>query len=139
MAARRVERLQGLKQELEKAYPSVTVTAVQLDVRNKKEIDEVVAQSPPVDILVNNAGMVLGMDPLEKVDETEFDQMIATNVKGLVFLTQAVIPTMRERQAGHIINLGSIAGKQAYANGSIYCGRNTLKGLSSQRLSDVVD
>ncbi|KAI8144328.1 hypothetical protein BJV82DRAFT_607017 [Fennellomyces sp. T-0311] len=140
LAARRVERLQGLKQELEKTYPSITVIAVQLDVRDKKEIDSVVAQVPPVDVLVNNAGMVLGLDPLEKVDEAEFDQMFATNVKGLVFLTQAVIPSMRARQTGHIINLGSIAGKQAYPNGSIYCAtKHAVEAITTSLRHELVD
>lgn len=75
-----------------------------------------------VDILLNNAGMVIGTDPLVEVEESVIDQMLATNVKGLVFLTQALVPGMKKRGVGHVINLGSIAGKQAYAGGSIYCG-----------------
>ncbi|CAO0796299.1 unnamed protein product [Mucor circinelloides] len=65
--------------------------------------------------------MVIGTDPLVEVEESVVDQMLATNVKGLVFLTQAVVPRMKERGTGHVINIGSVAGKQAYAGGSIYC------------------
>jgi 3-hydroxy acid dehydrogenase/malonic semialdehyde reductase len=116
-----------LKSELLKAHPNIYVHAVGLDVREKKQIDTVVAELPEqvknVDVLLNNAGMVIGTDPLVEVEETVVDQMLATNVKGLVFLTQALVPGMKERGAGHVINLGSIAGKQAYGGGSIYCGK----------------
>jgi NADP-dependent 3-hydroxy acid dehydrogenase YdfG len=70
--------------------------------------------------------MVIGTDPLVEVEEAVVDQMLATNVKGLVFLTQALVPRMKERGVGHVINLGSIAGKQAYGGGSIYCGNVKL-------------
>lgn len=96
--------------------------AVELDVRNLQQIKGVVAALPPIDVLVNNAGLVIGLDPLVDVEEDQFDVMFDTNVKGLVFLTKAVIPSMKERQTGHIINVGSVAGKQAYPGGSIYCG-----------------
>lgn len=96
--------------------------AVELDVRNLQQIKDVVAALPPIDVLVNNAGLVIGLDPLVDVEEDQFDVMFDTNVKGLVFLTKAVIPSMKERQTGHIINVGSVAGKQAYPGGSIYCG-----------------
>lgn len=68
--------------------------------------------------------MVIGTDPLVDVEEDVIDQMFATNVKGLVFLTQAIIPGMKERGVGHVINIGSVAGKQAYGGGSIYCGKS---------------
>lgn len=95
---------------------------MELDVRNLQQIKDVVAALPPIDVLVNNAGLVIGLDPLVDVEEDQFDVMFDTNVKGLVFLTKAVIPSMKERQTGHIINVGSVAGKQAYPGGSIYCG-----------------
>lgn len=125
LTARRVEKLEQLKSELLKAHPNIYVHAVGLDVREKKQIDTVVTELPEqvknVDILLNNAGMVIGTDPLVEVEESVIDQMLATNVKGLVFLTQALVPGMKKRGVGHVINLGSIAGKQAYAGGSIYC------------------
>lgn len=126
MTARRVEKLQQLKQDILKSHPKIHVHAVQLDVRDKKQIDTVIAELPAevkdIDVLLNNAGMVIGTDPLVEVEESVVDQMLATNVKGLVFLTQAVVPRMKERGTGHVINIGSVAGKQAYAGGSIYCG-----------------
>ncbi|KAI9255152.1 hypothetical protein BDA99DRAFT_574131 [Phascolomyces articulosus] len=140
LTARRLDRLKGLKEELEKKYPSITVTAVELDVREKKQIDAVIASVPPVDILLNNAGMVLGVEHLQDVEEDEFDQMIATNIKGLVFLTKAVLPSMKERQTGHIINLGSIAGKQAYPGGSIYCAtKHAVEAITGSLRHELVD
>ncbi|KAI9341049.1 hypothetical protein BD770DRAFT_399206, partial [Pilaira anomala] len=125
VTARRLEKLQQLKSELEKSHPNIHVHAVQLDVRDKKQIDQVISELPEpvkhVDILLNNAGMVIGTDPLVEVEEHVIDQMLATNVKGLVLLTQAIVPGMKERGVGHVINIGSVAGKQAYSGGSIYC------------------
>ncbi|KAF1797962.1 hypothetical protein FB192DRAFT_1166330 [Mucor lusitanicus] len=125
LTARRVEKLEQLKADILKSHPNIHVHAVQLDVRDKKQIDTVIAELPEqvkdIDVLLNNAGMVIGTDPLVEVEEAVVDQMLATNVKGLVFLTQAVVPRMKERGAGHVINIGSVAGKQAYAGGSIYC------------------
>lgn len=127
MTARRLEKLEQLKSDLLKSYPKIHVHAVQLDVRDKKQIDSVIAELPTevkdIDVLLNNAGMVIGTDPLVDVEESVLDQMLGTNVKGLVFLTQAIVPRMKERGAGHVINIGSVAGKQAYAGGSIYCGK----------------
>ncbi|KAI8647612.1 hypothetical protein BD408DRAFT_357673 [Parasitella parasitica] len=125
LTARRLEKLEQLKAEIVELHPNIFIHAVQLDVRDKKQIDSVIAKLPAqvqnVDVLLNNAGMVIGTDPLVDVAEAVVDQMLATNVKGLVFLTQAIVPRMKERKSGHIINIGSIAGKQAYAGGSIYC------------------
>ncbi|KAI9310797.1 hypothetical protein BX666DRAFT_2002786 [Dichotomocladium elegans] len=138
ITARRLERIEALKAELEKKHPSITVIARQLDVRDTQQIKDLVASLPPVDVLVNNAGMVLGRDPLYEVAEDAFDQMFATNVKGLVFLTKAIVPSMIERQTGHIINVGSVAGKQAYEGGSIYCGKSAhVSGLPHDFKHDI--
>ncbi|CAO3687296.1 hypothetical protein G6F70_002388 [Rhizopus microsporus] len=125
LTARRLERLEKIKEEIKAAHPNIYIHTVQLDVRDKKQIDQVVAELPEpvkdVDVLLNNAGMVIGLDPLVDIEEEVFDQMIQTNIKGLVFLTKAIVPSMKKRGTGHVINLGSIAGKQAYYGGSIYC------------------
>lgn len=84
-----------------------------MDVRSKENIDAALQTLPvkdSVDVLVNNAGLVIGMDPLVDVKEEDYDTMFDTNVKGLVFLTQALLPSMIARQRGHIINIGSVAG-----------------------------
>jgi NADP-dependent 3-hydroxy acid dehydrogenase YdfG len=97
-----------------------------LDVRKKTNIDEAIAKLPlknDIDVLVNNAGLVIGVDHLADVTEDAFDTMFETNVKGLVFVTQAILPGMKANKKGHIINIGSVAGKQSYPGGSIYCGK----------------
>lgn len=128
LTARRLEKLEKIKEEIKAAHPNIYIHTVQLDVRDKKQIDQVVAELPEpvkdVDVLLNNAGMVIGLDPLVDIEEEVFDQMIQTNIKGLVFLTKAIVPSMKKRGTGHVINLGSIAGKQAYYGGSIYCGKS---------------
>lgn len=121
LAARRAERLSTLKQELETKFPSIKVSTFELDVRNKERANAAIEYFGVVDILVNNAGLVIGLDKLEDITEEAMDTMIDTNVKGLVHVTQAVLPGMLQRNQGHIINIGSVAGQQPYANGSIYC------------------
>ncbi|KAG0193504.1 hypothetical protein DFQ28_004837 [Apophysomyces sp. BC1034] len=144
LAARRVEKLQELKQMIAEKYPRVLVHTVALDVRDKQQIDQVVADLPEsfknVDVLVNNAGMVRGVDYLVDVAEDDFDTMFATNVKGLVFLTQAILPSMKARQSGHIINIGSVAGKQGYPGGSIYCAtKHAVDAITKALTYELVD
>ncbi|KAG0192987.1 hypothetical protein DFQ28_006871 [Apophysomyces sp. BC1034] len=109
LTARRLDRLESLKQELSEKHSAIQIHTMALDIREKKNIDKAVAELPvkDIDVLVNNAGLVIGMDHLEKVTEEAYNTMFDTNVKGLVFLTQALLPHMKARQAGHIINLGS--------------------------------
>jgi NADP-dependent 3-hydroxy acid dehydrogenase YdfG len=84
--------------------------------------------------------MVIGVDPLVEVEESAIDQMLATNVKGLILLTQAIVPGMKERGVGHVINIGSIAGKQAYAGGSIYCAtKYAVDAITKTLLLELVD
>ncbi|ORZ21509.1 hypothetical protein BCR42DRAFT_346387 [Absidia repens] len=144
LTARRVDRLEKLKQELTGKYKDINVHTVALDIRDKKQIDDAVKGLPSslkdIDVLVNNAGMVHGVDPLVEVKEDDLDIMFATNVKGLVFLTQAIVPGMKERGTGHIINLGSVAGKEAYAGGSIYCAtKHAVDAISKALLIELVD
>ncbi|OBZ90568.1 hypothetical protein A0J61_01384 [Choanephora cucurbitarum] len=144
ITARRLEKLEQLKSELNKSYPNIYVHATQLDVRSKQEIDKVVAELPAqvkdIDVLINNAGMVIGLDPLVEVEEEVVDQMLATNVKGLIFLTKAIVPQMKQRGTGHVINIGSIAGKQAYAGGSIYCATKfAVDAITKSLAIELVD
>ncbi|OAT31850.1 3-hydroxypropionate dehydrogenase [Buttiauxella brennerae ATCC 51605] len=116
---RRQERLQELKDEL-----GDSVITLQLDVRNRAAIEQAMEQLPPewrnIDILVNNAGLALGMEPAHKADPDDWETMIDTNNKGLVYMTRAVLPGMVERNRGHIINIGSTAGSWPYAGGNVY-------------------
>lgn len=116
---RRHERLQELKEEL-----GDSIITLQLDVRNRAAIEHAMEQLPAewrnIDVLVNNAGLALGMEPAHKADPDDWETMIDTNNKGLVYMTRAVLPGMVERNRGHIINIGSTAGSWPYAGGNVY-------------------
>jgi NADP-dependent 3-hydroxy acid dehydrogenase YdfG len=120
LCARRTSRLQDLKNQIK--TPCHTVT---MDVRDRNQVFKAIQELPTefkdIDILVNNAGLVIGVDPMETVAPENVDTMFDTNVKGLLNVTQAILPGMKERNQGWIVNVNSIAGTEAYANGSIYC------------------
>lgn len=122
---RRTERLAQLKQQLEDRY-SVKVLSLPFDVSIREKvfgsIQSLPAEWRAVDILVNNAGLALGRDLFDDADIDEWDTMIDTNMKGLLYVSRAVLPFMTERKKGHIINLGSVAGKEVYERGNVYCG-----------------
>lgn len=121
---RRDKRLQKLKDELSQL--GVEVLTLTFDVRQKAEVDQALeslpAQWQKIDLLINNAGLAAGIEPVFSADVADWEQMIDTNVKGLLYVTRTVSNWMIERQSGHIINISSIAGKEAYPNGSVYCG-----------------
>lgn len=125
VTGRRKERLDELKQDLEMKYHG-RVLALHFDVRNKEEVATYLENLPEewknIDILVNNAGLASGLNPIQDGDTDDWEKMIDTNIKGLLYVTRAVAPGMKERRKGHIINLSSIAGKEAYPNGNVYCG-----------------
>lgn len=116
---RRHDRLQALQSELGDA-----VLTVQLDVRNRAAVEQAIASLPEawrdIDILVNNAGLALGLEPAHRASVEDWETMIDTNNKGLVWMTRAVLPGMVERNRGHIINMGSTAGSWPYAGGNVY-------------------
>lgn len=122
LCGRRKDRLQKLADELGN---ETEVTTLTFEVRNQKEVAASIASLPAswreIDILINNAGNAHGLDPIQTGDVDDWDAMIDINVKGLLYVTKAVLPVMVKRNSGHIINLGSIAGKEAYANGNVYC------------------
>ena len=123
LTGRRAERLKTLAQELENRE-TVAVTTLMLDVRDREAVERELPQlleKSPVDILVNNAGLALGLEPLDRGLVEEWEQMIDTNIKGLLYVTRLVMGQMRERNRGHILNLGSIAGETAYPGGNVYC------------------
>ena len=120
LAARRLERLQQLAKTLQ-----VETQLLQLDVRDRKAVEKAIAALPDrwraIDLLVNNAGLSRNLDKLHEGNPDSWDEMIDTNVKGLLYVSRAVIPGMVARGRGHIINIGSIAGQQVYPNGNVYC------------------
>ena len=121
---RRNERLELLKEKLQKLF-NVNIHLLPFDVRNKEQVFTSLEQVPQewrsIDVLVNNAGLALGRDLIQEGDIEDWDTMIDTNVKGLLYVTRAVVPWMIENKKGHIINLGSIAGKEVYERGNVYC------------------
>ncbi len=124
LTARRLDRLQEIKEEIEDKF-SVNVLAEKLDISNRDEVISVIKnlgeQWMNIDILVNNAGLGRGLNKLHEDDPNGWDEMIDTNVKGLLIVTKEVVKTMVRRKRGHVINIGSIAGHQAYPGGSVYC------------------
>lgn len=123
LCGRNTAMLAQLKQEL---GTLCAVTTLHFDVRDRKLVAQAIAslQAPfnTVDILINNAGNAHGLDPIDTGALDDWDAMIDINVKGLLYVSHAILPQMRERKSGHIINIGSTAGKEVYPNGNVYCG-----------------
>lgn len=122
IVGRRIERLEELKKELG-ALTDVLVAS--FDVRDKEKVNEVIASLPDefssIDLLVNNAGNAHGLDLIQEGNTDDWDNMMDINVKGLLYVSKAIIPKMIKQKSGHIINIGSIAGKEVYPKGNIYC------------------
>ena len=121
---RREDRLQQVKERLEKAY-GVACFLLPFDVQDRNAVSNAVGSLPEewrnIDVLINNAGLALGRDWFQDADTDDWETMINTNIKGLLYVTKAVVPRMIERKRGHIINLGSVAGKEVYEKGNVYC------------------
>ena len=124
ITARRKDRLGNLKSILEKEY-NAEVHDLVFDVRNKSEVEKAINNLPSnwknIDVLLNNAGLSLGLDPLQNGNVDDWETMIDTNIKGLLYVSKVVSTLMIQNGNGHIINLGSIAGKESYLNGNVYC------------------
>lgn len=122
LCGRRVEKLEQLKNELSK---NTKVTTLQFDVRFKEEVLEAFNNLPQefksIDILINNAGNAHGLDSIQNGSLDDWDAMIDGNVKGLLYVTKVVLPEMIRKNSGFIVNIGSIAGKEVYPNGNVYC------------------
>ncbi len=123
ITGRREDRLLSLKKELE--MKNVRVLTLCFDVRDEASVKEKLGKLPEawrkIDVLLNNAGLAAGLGAVQNGDMDDWDRMIDTNVKGLLYVTRTIAPGMVERNAGHIINIGSIAGKEVYPNGNVYC------------------
>lgn len=120
LTARRQERLDEIKQRLSAAH-AVSVQTLQLDVRDKEQVGEAFEKLEAPDVLINNAGLALGLSHFYAGDTDQWDTMIDTNVKGLLYVSRAMAEKMIARGSGHIVNIGSIAGKEVYENGNVYC------------------
>ncbi len=122
LCGRRRERLESLQSELARV---TKVTTLSFDVRDRDAVTEAIHsltdEWKQVDVLINNAGNAHGLDPVHAANVDDWDAMIDINVKGLLYVSREIMPGMTERKSGHIINIGSIAGKEVYPNGSVYC------------------
>lgn len=142
LVARRENLLDTQAQQLHEKY-GVKIKKLIADVRDKENINYVLdtlsAEWKNVDVLVNNAGLSQGLDPIDKGDTNDWDTMIDTNVKGLLYVTKVVSGWMVERKQGHIINIGSIAGKEVYPNGNVYCAtKHAVDALSKGMRIDLL-
>ncbi len=124
ITGRRLKRLNELKKTIEKQF-NKQVLVLNFDIRNRQETEKILSELPTewknIDVLVNNAGLAAGLDFLHEGNIDDWEQMIDTNIKGLLYVTRFFAPVMVERKKGHIINISSIAGKEAYQKGNVYC------------------
>ena len=124
ITGRRIERLELLKSTIEDTF-SVKILCLHFDVQDRKAVADTLAGLPEewknIDILINNAGLAVGKDSFEDANIDDWETMLNTNVHGLLYVSKAIVPLMIARNKGHIINLGSIAGKEVYEKGNVYC------------------
>lgn len=144
LCARNQEALQEIAQALKTQYQAKILTLL-LDVRDKQAVNDAIDALPAewqaIDVLINNAGLALGLEKLQEGDSADWDTMIDTNVKGLLYLTRKIVPQMiADNRNGHVINIGSIAGIHAYPGGAVYCAsKAAVKFISDGLRMDVVD
>jgi len=141
ITGRRKERLDELEKELTKN--KIKVLSLNFDVRNRSEVGSAIQKLPAewkdIDILVNNAGLAVGLSHIDDGDMDDWDRMVDTNVKGLLYVTRAVAPLMVARNRGHIFNISSIAGKDVYENGNVYCAsKSAVEALSKAMRIDLL-
>ncbi|PHS53270.1 MAG: NAD(P)-dependent oxidoreductase [Lutibacter sp.] len=139
LCGRRIERLIRLKEELSNL---TDVTTLQFDVRNKKEVFNAIESLPTafqkIDILINNAGNAHGLSSIQDGELDDWDAMIDINVKGLLYVSKAILPKMVERNDGFIVNIGSIAGKEVYPHGNVYCAsKHAVNALNKAMRVDL--
>jgi 3-hydroxy acid dehydrogenase / malonic semialdehyde reductase len=142
ITGRRSERLISLAEKITKET-SAKVLSLVFDVRKNKEVvvavNSIPAEWKKIDVLVNNAGLALGFDPLNEGNPEDWDIMIDTNIKGLLYLTHAVSPLMVSVGHGHIINIGSVAGREVYPNGNVYCAtKSAVDSLTKGTRMDLL-
>lgn len=139
ICGRREERLEEIKHTLQSL---TAVHSLAFDVRDREAVKAAISSLPAdfstVDILINNAGNAHGLDTVQEGDPDDWDAMIDINVKGLLYVSKAIVPLMVERKQGHIINIGSIAGKEVYPKGNVYCAsKHAVDALNKGMLIDL--
>jgi len=141
LCARRIEKLNQLAATLTKQYQT-TIHCFQLDVTHSKNVTEKLTQLPPewrtIDILINNAGLARGLDKIQEGAIQDWEEMINTNIKGLLYITRQILPDMVKRNTGHIINIGSVAGREVYPRGNIYLAtKHAVRALNQAMRIDL--
>ena len=144
LTGRRQERLEKLRTDLLLKY-KVEIISLNFDVRNENEVIESIKRLPDtitsrIEILINNAGLAVGRGPIEDGVTDDWERMIDTNIKGLLYVSKQVIPFLKEKKSGHIINIASIAGKEVYPGGNVYCAsKHAVDALSKGMRIDLVN
>lgn len=143
LCARRIDRLNEIKKVLIKKY-NIKIIIAKLDVRRLHDVKKVISSLPKewkqIDILLNNAGLARGLNKFHEADISHWEEMIDTNVKGLLFVTRAILPAMVERKSGHVINIGSTAGHEIYLMGNVYCATKfAVKALTQSIRAETLD
>lgn len=141
LCGRRADKLEAVQRKILDSGGRAHI--LQLDIRDLAKVNEAIRGLPEdwreVRILINNAGLAVGLSTIDEGDPDDWDRMIDTNVKGLLYLSRALLPGMIERKQGHIVNIGSIAGKEAYLKGNVYCAtKHAIDGLTRAMRMDLV-
>ena len=144
LCARRIDRIRELERELIALHPECEIHTFELDVRDREAVKAAIASLPEawkkIDILINNAGLSRGLDKLHEGSYEDWEEMIDTNVKGLLYVTREVVPGMVARNSGHIINIGSIAGHEVYPRGNVYCAsKHAVDAITKGLRIDLFD
>jgi 3-hydroxy acid dehydrogenase/malonic semialdehyde reductase len=142
LAARRFDRLEKLAEQLTQEFQS-SIHLLQLDVCNRQQVESTLTNLPAdwqeIDILINNAGLSRGLEKLHQGNIEDWEEMIDTNVKGLLYVTRTLVPGMVSRQGGHVVNIGSIAGRAAYPGGNVYCAsKAAVRAISEGLKQDLL-
>ncbi|TAF66757.1 MAG: SDR family NAD(P)-dependent oxidoreductase [Oscillatoriales cyanobacterium] len=146
LAARRIDKLDRLAKELVETGLTASANQIyllELDVRDRPKVESAVNTLPEawkaIDILINNAGLSRGLDKLHEGNFQDWEEMIDTNVKGLLYMTRYIVPGMVNRGRGHIVNIGSIAGRETYPKGNVYCAsKAAVKAISEGLKQDLL-
>jgi NADP-dependent 3-hydroxy acid dehydrogenase YdfG len=142
LTGRRKDRLNSISHHLADKY-AIQVLSLNFDVRNLDEVEKHLGELPEIwkniDVLVNNAGLAVGLNPIQDGVIDDWERMINTNIKGLLYVSRTIAPLMIKRGSGHIINIGSIAGKEVYPNGNVYCAtKHAVDALSKGMRQDFL-
>ncbi|MCY4779587.1 SDR family NAD(P)-dependent oxidoreductase [Sphingobacterium sp. UT-1RO-CII-1] len=144
LCARRTSKLLELKEKIIKNYPDCDIHVFTLDVRDQIKVKEAFQELPHtwqhIDVLINNAGLSQGLDLIQEASIDDWDRMIDTNLKGLLYVTKHCLPYMENSKNAHIINLGSIAGKEVYLRGNVYCAtKHAVDALNKAMRIDLLE